>query len=292
MFKSSALILLIFTALSGAAASSDQELGTLLAARYSGQVLALRHSFREHGQDYDFEGNALNAGKEGSWTVYGRIQVRKVSVAPDRLQLEGDRVAFESVGPGKPLEAIGQREHVRIAIRLNHALASEDEAVAVLGRVFALTPQVLVNSAPPLWRTYLAKQLGVPAAPNPDAVRDGVRDKDGEAGAEIGSDGAGHETVFKLGESKAIVAPKPRSTPEPEYSDAARELRLQGTLGLSCVIDSTGRVRDIAVAHPLGLGLDEQAADTVRTWKFKPGMRDGQPVAVALYIEVDFRLGN
>jgi TonB family protein len=44
------------------------------------------------------------------------------------------------------------------------------------------------------------------------------------------------------------------------------------------------------VIRPLGLGLDQKAIEAVEKWKFKPGMKDGKPVAVQATIEVNFRL--
>jgi outer membrane biosynthesis protein TonB len=38
------------------------------------------------------------------------------------------------------------------------------------------------------------------------------------------------------------------------------------------------------------MGLDEKALEKVRTWLFLPGKKDGQAVAVAMNIEVDFHL--
>jgi TonB family protein len=46
----------------------------------------------------------------------------------------------------------------------------------------------------------------------------------------------------------------------------------------------------VRVARSLGLGLDEKAIEAVRKWKFKPGYKDGKPVAVRATIEVNFRL--
>jgi TonB family protein len=37
-------------------------------------------------------------------------------------------------------------------------------------------------------------------------------------------------------------------------------------------------------------GLDEEAIKAARQWRFSPGMRDGQPVAVAVVIEMTFTL--
>ena len=40
----------------------------------------------------------------------------------------------------------------------------------------------------------------------------------------------------------------------------------------------------------VGLGLDEKAIETVKTWKFDPGTKDGKPVATYATIEVAFHL--
>jgi protein TonB len=42
--------------------------------------------------------------------------------------------------------------------------------------------------------------------------------------------------------------------------------------------------------RPLGLGLDERAIAAAALWRFRPATADGQPVASAVTIEVNFRL--
>ena len=61
---------------------------------------------------------------------------------------------------------------------------------------------------------------------------------------------------------------------------------------ISCPISGhvTGQARDIRLLRSLAFGLDEKAVEAVREWKFQPGYRDGQPVAVQAVIEVNFRL--
>jgi len=44
------------------------------------------------------------------------------------------------------------------------------------------------------------------------------------------------------------------------------------------------------VVRGLGLGLDENAIQALKQWKFRPGMKNGIPVDVALNIEVNFSL--
>jgi len=77
---------------------------------------------------------------------------------------------------------------------------------------------------------------------------------------------------------------------EPEYSEEARKAKFQGTVILFVVVDEKGNPKDLKVIRPLGLGLDQKAIEAVEKWKFRPGMKDGKPVAVQATIEVNFRL--
>lgn len=87
-----------------------------------------------------------------------------------------------------------------------------------------------------------------------------------------------------------VTAPRAIYDPEPEYSEEARKVHFQGAVVLSIVVDQAGHARDIRVSRSAGLGLDEKAIEAVKKWQFEPGKRDGHPVAVAVNVEVNFRL--
>lgn len=89
-----------------------------------------------------------------------------------------------------------------------------------------------------------------------------------------------------------VSAPVPTFSPEPPYTDAARNAKVQGAVVLSIVVDAKGGVRDVQVLKPLGHGLDQQAAETVKTWKFRPALRNGVPVPVRVNIRVNFQMLN
>jgi TonB family protein len=69
-----------------------------------------------------------------------------------------------------------------------------------------------------------------------------------------------------------------------------REAKYQGTSVLWLIVGEDGAPRDIRIAKPLGMGLDDEAVRTVATWKFDPAMKDGTPVPVMINVEVNFRL--
>lgn len=73
------------------------------------------------------------------------------------------------------------------------------------------------------------------------------------------------------------------------YTEEARLAKLEGGILLSLVVGADGQPRDIQVARPLGLGLDESAVESMRAWQFKPGVRSGVPVDVRVNEEVFFR---
>jgi TonB family protein len=87
-----------------------------------------------------------------------------------------------------------------------------------------------------------------------------------------------------------VSAPIPIYKPEPAYSEEARKAKYQGTVVLWIVVDASGGVTDCRVVKPLGLGLDEKAVETVKTWKFKPALKNSTPVPVRVMVEVSFRL--
>jgi TonB family protein len=107
-------------------------------------------------------------------------------------------------------------------------------------------------------------------------------------GVGIGSGGGIGGGVFKVG--GGISAPQPIATPDPEYTEEARNAKTQGTCVLSMIVDNEGHPRDIRVVRGLGFGLDAKAIEAVKQWRFQPAMKDGQPVNVQISVEVGFRL--
>jgi periplasmic protein TonB len=103
-----------------------------------------------------------------------------------------------------------------------------------------------------------------------------------------GLDGGCCEGVYSVG--GGISAPVAIYSPDPAYSEEARKAKFMGIVMLWIVVDGQGNVRNVRVAKPLGLGLDEEAVKTVSTWRFKPALRQGVPVPVQLEVEVTFRL--
>lgn len=89
-----------------------------------------------------------------------------------------------------------------------------------------------------------------------------------------------------------VTPPKPVYSPDPDYSDEARQHNLSGTCVLELIVDADGRPQDVHITRSLGMGLDEKAVEAVQRWKFEPGMKDGTPVATFASIEISFSLNS
>ena len=78
--------------------------------------------------------------------------------------------------------------------------------------------------------------------------------------------------------------------PEAQYTQAARQAQLTGTVILRAVLASDGAVKYILVLHPLPYGLTEAAINAARKIKFTPAAKDGRPVSQLIQIEYSFNL--
>ena len=94
--------------------------------------------------------------------------------------------------------------------------------------------------------------------------------------------------VYRAG--KGVTPPRPLKRVEPEYTDEARDAKLEGVVVVYVVIEEDGRAHNIRVIRSLGKGLDEKAIEAVEQWEFEPGKKDGKPVKVEATIEINFRL--
>jgi TonB family protein len=95
--------------------------------------------------------------------------------------------------------------------------------------------------------------------------------------------------VYRVG--GGISAPVPIYDPEPEFSDEARRAKYQGVVLVGLIVDAQGNPQNVRIVRALGMGLDEKALEAVRTYKFKPSLKDGKtPVPVYVTIEVNFHL--
>ena len=79
---------------------------------------------------------------------------------------------------------------------------------------------------------------------------------------------------------------------KPAYTADAMRAKVQGSVWLECIVMPDGSVGEVKVTRSLDpiFGLDQEAIKAAKMWKFRPGMRQGEPVPVIITIELTFTL--
>jgi TonB family protein len=80
------------------------------------------------------------------------------------------------------------------------------------------------------------------------------------------------------------------SKPTPVYTQEARDLKLEGQVLLEILFTADGHVLVQRVVRGLGHGLDEAAQAAASKMRFKPAMKNGQPVDSTAVVHVVFQL--
>jgi TonB family protein len=89
---------------------------------------------------------------------------------------------------------------------------------------------------------------------------------------------------------QGVTSPVCIYCPQPDYSDAARAGKIQGTVRLSIVVTADGHAKAVYVLKGAPFGLTGQAIKATREWRFKPAQKDGTPVSSRVEVETTFHL--
>jgi hypothetical protein len=93
-------------------------------------------------------------------------------------------------------------------------------------------------------------------------------------------------------EMERITMPRCVHCPDASYNDLARRNKVNGVSVMEVLISPAGVAQQIRPVRLLGYGLDEEAYDVVKKWKFRPATlkADGTAVPAIVMVEVTFRL--
>lgn len=89
---------------------------------------------------------------------------------------------------------------------------------------------------------------------------------------------------------QGIEPPRCSYMPNPEFTDGARAVRLNGSLIVEAIVTTQGRVEEARISRGLPYGLNQNSLTTLKNWKCEPATKNGVPLAVVVPFEVTFRL--
>jgi len=96
------------------------------------------------------------------------------------------------------------------------------------------------------------------------------------------------EPVFRAGDG--LTRPVLLTRVDPEYPEAARKDRIEGSVVVQSVVETDGTMTVTRILRGINPALDDSAVRAITQWRFEPGKLKDLPVPVELDVEVQFRL--
>jgi len=210
---------------------------------------------------------------------------------PKRIHVGGQVMQAKVVyQPAPPYPQLAKMAHIQGTVRLG-ATVARDGTIKSL-KVISGQPMLIkaVLDTVEHWR-YQPTLMNGQAVEVETEVDVNFTLNEGDTGTSESDRGdSGGRQVVGPGSNESVTPPAPIYQPAAPYTEQARMSKIQGTVRLLVSIDAQGNVSGTSVANALESSLDKSAADTVRTWKFKPATRHGIPVPATVAVNVEFKL--
>jgi TonB family protein len=187
----------------------------------------------------------------------GNIEQMKLGYTSGDDEL--DQAAWEGIRLSSPFEPTPAGISEPILVRLNFLYNPEAHKISArvvdsLDTLIA-TQALALSVGPPPWRS---------SGPLPEV----------------------QTQIFPLGGD----VPSAVYSPTPSCALPAGAVPVGGDVFLSLIVTKKGDVRHLKVTQSLSRELDENARNTIATWKFQPVHRYGKPIDMPLGVKVTFNL--
>jgi TonB family protein len=299
-----------------------------LRARYVGKLIFMRGSYLGDDLNFDQEGKVNGSPTAGSFTL-SAFEVRKVKLSKRKLEIEADRYGLHYFGAlpyedetktfdkvkisKKPVHISIERELIVVPkvkkdkkkseptpqeVAAAQTLKTRDDAAATEA------PKPATSAA--TVETYQALAAVSPAhsAMVMNKALDNIFANDidprmlshlPDYWQEYFNSKSQHRQYMPADASIKVVSegmtpPKVLNSIDPSSNEYAQKYGIAGMELLRTVVDASGIPRQIAIARPIGFGLDEKAVDAVKKSHFQPATVNGQAVPVVIDMVVTFRI--
>jgi TonB family protein len=299
-----------------------------LRARYVGKLIFLRGSYLGDDLNFDQEGKVNGSPTVASFTL-SAFEVRKVKLSKHKLEIEADRYGLHYFGAlpyedesksfdkvkisKKPVHITIARELIVVPKAKKEKKKNEPTPQEIAAAQTLKTRNDATATAPPnppttgaAVETYEALAAVSPAhsAMLMNKALDNIFAKDMDQSMlshlpdywqEYFNSKSQHRAYMPADANIKVVSegmtpPKVLNSIDPSSNEYAQKFGIAGMELLRTVVDASGTPRQIAIARPIGFGLDEKAVDAVKKSHFQPAMVNGQAVPVVIDMVVTFRI--
>ena len=238
-----------------------------ISARLLHRPLYLRDSWGENKLEFDNGGHPLKPYRVVPFTV-AAIDIDKVQRSGDRLDIQGRRVGLEFDRSGRMT-----REVLPGKVEVVVDAAAGTDLRPALDAVFTEDLAEVPSACTGPWLPYAETHWL-------------AHTSSGQPG-EVGRHSPANASVLRVGGD--VLPPKILAQKNPVFSEEARSLRYTGDVTVSAWVQPDGTTAHVTVRRPAGLALDERAVAAVESYRFRPATRNGQPVTVEIYVDVNFQ---
>jgi len=275
-----------------ASAPLEQELSQI----FVGHSFTIRNFYHGSPLRYGSDGQLLEKAEPGFWSRDGMVQFSAVKLSREgTLVMQGNRYCIQFEPEYGEFINVRTGDKVQIEIQFKPDQLSREALVPIMQRVLLSSSDRLADLVPSYWKNCLSRKLGRSDKHWPwECETNDKQNVPDFAGKEIAWDlpppdnslhnGRRHyllqHRVAYLAQPK-VRAPALLGGPDPFFDWLQERTKIgQMTLVLAFTVGEDGEAHDIFIVSPVGMGLDDEAAQAVSGWRFKPGVRGGSPCAV------------
>lgn len=246
---------------------AGQESKTLeqdLSSYYVGRSFENRQPYLNREVWYDRNGSITENPIPVCPSIYGRLEVKRISVRGDQIMVQATRSGL------RPPMRNGQPVWPSYASR-DIVLRYKSDGQPWSGDAFDKAFQNSMSAR--------SSFVGLPPGTTAPAEGSDRRIAYIFEGSPVYRPGNG------------VTPPRQMDNQNPEYTESARRAKAGGHVLLRFIVNEDGSVSNVISAlPPLGFQLDEQSVRTAQQWRFTPATLDGQPVKVDVHAETSFCL--
>jgi TonB family protein len=304
-FPSATTLTAMILALAATLAGSEREpIANLLNKAYRKQEMIQRVFFSGSTIRYSADGEFLSGGKPGPWTLDAEIECTGVRLKQNKLVIKGKRLYFLYDKKQQILKP-WYGPDVEIDIMTGAGLTSISSLQKAISKVFISGDEESAFFVPDYWKDYLLNLRRHHSLPEekrqslleekmsaiPASSIGGITGGNNEALQPVRA-ATNPSTASAGGKYATVTRPEVIYKIEPPYTPEARSARINGVVILSADIGPNGYITSLSIIRPLGMGLDDNAAQAVQAWRFKPATREGKPVPAKVSIEISFKISR
>lgn len=294
-----------------------------------GKDLYLRGGYLSDSISFSEHGGLLGHAPSGSYTLCG-VRIDKVHLSKRKLELVGARYGLHFLGampyenPASAMDRVKitpKKKVLRITIDRElvvkpkkvkkakgaldaknaagagltvdaEATATETKAEPASTEMPADSADVTTTTSPGHAKKVLLNALGSVFATGLDARMLAAMPKFWQLyyrAAEAKTDYRPEDPAV-MRQNNVDQKAKLLTTFEPASNEYAQNAGVAGMALYHVVVGADGQPQEVAVARPIGFGLDENAVDSIEKASFAPAIKEGKPVPVLLDLVVQFRI--